>query len=328
MEFLFLDVLGKPAWMWAVFLGVVLTLVVFDLGLLHRRPREIGIAESLTLSACYIALALGFGAWVWWELGRQAGVEYLTGFLIEKSLAMDNVFVIAMIFGYFSIPRIYQHRALLYGILGVLVLRGIMIGAGVALVSNFEWVLYLFAAFLIFTGIRMMSVPEHSYDVSANPVLKFLRRHLRVSEEHHGHAFFVRKMDSATGRSLIFATPLFLALVMIEFADVVFAVDSIPAIFAITTDPYIVYTSNIFAVLGLRALYFALAAMIHRFVYLRYALASILVFVGAKVFAADLAGIDKLPPALSLTVTVLLLATGIAASLWKTRQDAAHADRH
>ncbi len=328
MEFLFLDVLGKPAWMWALFLGLVLTLVVFDLGLLHRRPREIGIAESLALSAVYIALALGFGAWVWWELGQQAGVEYLTGFLIEKSLAMDNVFVIAMIFGYFGIPRIYQHRALLYGILGVLVLRGIMIGAGVALVSNFEWVLYLFAAFLIFTGIKMMSAPEHSYDVSANPVLKFLRRHLRVSEGHHGHAFFVRETDASTGRSLIFATPLFLALVMIEFADVVFAVDSIPAIFAITTDPFIVYTSNIFAVLGLRALYFALAAMIHRFVYLRYALASILVFVGAKVFAAGLVGIDKLPPALSLAVTFLLLATGIVASLWKTRQDAAHANRH
>lgn len=314
--------------MWALFLGLVLALVVFDLGLLHRRPREIGIVESLTLSAFYITLALGFGAWVWWELGQKAGVEYLTGFLIEKSLAMDNVFVIAMIFAYFGIPRIHQHRALLYGILGVLVLRGIMIGAGVALVSNFEWVLYLFAVFLILTGVKMMATPEHNYDVSGNPVLKFLKRHLRVSEQHHGHAFFVRQTDSATGRAVIVATPLFLALLMIEFADVVFAVDSIPAIFAITTDPYIVYTSNIFAVLGLRALYFALAAMIHRFVYLRYALASILIFIGAKVFAADLAGIDKLPPALSLAVTVLLLATGILASLWKTRQDAAHADRH
>ncbi len=328
MEFFFLDVLGKPAWMWALFLCLVLTLLVFDLGLLHRRPREIGIAESLALSAFYVVLALGFGAWVWWELGKQAGVEYLTGFLIEKSLAMDNIFVIAMIFGYFGIPRLYQHRALLYGILGVLVLRGIMIGAGVALVSNFEWVLYLFAVFLILTGVKMLAVESHNYDVSTNPILRFMRRHLRVTEQLHGHAFFVRQAEPKTGRLVIWATPLFLALVMIEIADVVFAVDSIPAIFAITTDAYIVYTSNIFAILGLRALYFALAAMMHRFVYLRYALASILIFVGAKVFAADLFGIEKVPPAISLLVTVALLATGILVSLWKTRQDAARAGTH
>jgi tellurite resistance protein TerC len=323
MEFLLLDVLGKPAWMWVLFLGLVLALLTFDLGVLHRKPHEIGFTESLLLSAFYIVLAVAFGGFVWWELGQKAGLEYLTGFVIEKSLAMDNIFVIAMIFSYFGIPRLYQHRALVYGILGVIVLRGIMIGAGVALVTTFEWVLYLFAVFLIFTGIKMLTLKSHDYDVASNPVLKFMRRHLRVTEKLQGHAFFVRQADPKTGRVVLWATPLFLALVMVELADVVFAIDSIPAIFAVTTDPYIVYTSNIFAILGLRALYFALAAMIHRFVYMKYALASVLIFVGAKVFAADIIGIEKVPPALSLTVTLLMLAAGISASLWKTRRETA-----
>jgi tellurite resistance protein TerC len=318
MEFLVLDVLGKPAWMWGFFLCLVVLLLVFDLGVLHRRPHEIGITESFTLSAFYIALSLAFGGFVWWELGQRAGLEYVTGFVIEKSLAIDNIFVIAMIFGYFAIPRIHQHRALVYGILGVVVLRGIMIGAGTALISSFEWVLYLFAAFLIVTGIKMLVTREAEYDVSANPVLPFLRQHLRVTDRLHGHAFFVTQPHPESGRQVLWATPLFLALVMVELADVVFAVDSIPAIFAVTTDPYIVFTSNLFAILGLRALYFALAAMIHRFVYMKFALASVLIFVGAKVFAADLLGIEKVPSGVSLSVTLFMLAAGIAVSLWKT----------
>lgn len=318
MELPFLDLLGKPAWMWGFFLCLVVLLLAFDLGVLQRRPHEIGIGESFALSGFYIALALVFGGFVWWELGQRAGLEYMTGFVIEKSLAMDNIFVIAMIFGYFAIPRIHQHRALVYGILGVVVLRGIMIGAGTALVSNFEWALYLFAGFLIATGIKMLVTREQEYDVAANPVLGVLRRHLRVTERLHGSSFFVALPHSASGRPVLWATPLFLALVTVEIADVVFAVDSIPAIFAVTTDPYLVFTSNIFAILGLRALYFALAAMMHRFAHMKFALASVLVFVGAKVFATDLLGIEKVPAALSLAVTVLMLAAGISVSLWKT----------
>ncbi len=318
LSFLALEWLGKPAWMWLAFMGVVVALLALDLGVLHRDQHEIGVRESLLLSGMYIAIALAFGGWVWWELGARSGVEYLTGFAIEKSLAMDNVFVIAMIFGYFAIPRALQHRVLFWGVLGVIVLRAVMIGAGAALVSEFGWVLYLFAAFLILTGVKMFFAGQGHADVGANPLVKWLRGHLRVTDQLHGQRFFVRQPDSS-GRMVLWATPLFLALVMIEIADVIFAVDSVPAIFAITTDPYIVYTSNIFAILGLRALYFALAAVIHRFAYLKQALAVLLVFIGGKVFVADLAGWTKFPAEWSLAITVAILATGVFWSVWKTR---------
>ena len=319
-ETLFLsEFLGTPAWMWWGFIGVVIALLALDLGVLHRGNREIEVRESLLLSAGYIGMGLAFGAWVWWQLGRQAGVEYVTGFVVEKTLAMDNVFVIAMIFSYFAVPRIYQHRVLFWGILGVIVLRAIMIGLGAALVSEFAWVLYIFAAFLIFTGVKMWMMADKEYDVGANPLIGVLKRRLRVTETIEGETFFVSKPDPKTGKTVLWATPLFLALVLIEIADVVFAVDSVPAIFAITTDPFIVYTSNIFAILGLRALYFALAAMVHRFTYLKYALAVLLVFIGSKIFVADLTGLGKFPPAWSLGITFAILAAGIAFSLWKTR---------
>ena len=318
MEFLLIDWLGKPAWMWLAFMSVVLVLLVLDLGVLHRDEHEIGVRESLALSGMYIAIALLFGGWVWWELGAQRGMEYLTGFAIEKSLAMDNVFVIAMIFGYFAIPRALQHRVLFWGILGVIVLRAIMIGAGAALVSEFGWVLYIFAVFLILTGIKMFLAGEGHKDVGDNPLVRWMRRRMRVTDQLHGRKFFVRQPD-ANGRTVLWATPMFLALVMIEIADVIFAVDSVPAIFAITTDPYIVYTSNIFAILGLRALYFALAAVIHRFAYLKQALAVLLVFIGGKIFVADLMGWEKFPAEWSLAITALILAAGVVWSLWKTR---------
>jgi tellurite resistance protein TerC len=318
MEFLLIDWLGKPAWMWLAFMSVVLVLLVLDLGVLHRDEHEIGVRESLALSCMYIAIALLFGGWVWWELGAQRGMEYLTGFAIEKSLAMDNVFVIAMIFGYFAIPRALQHRVLFWGILGVIVLRAIMIGAGAALVSEFGWVLYIFAVFLILTGIKMFLAGEGHKDVGDNPLVRWMRRRMRVTDQLHGRKFFVRQPD-ANGRTVLWATPMFLALVMIEIADVIFAVDSVPAIFAITTDPYIVYTSNIFAILGLRALYFALAAVIHRFAYLKQALAVLLVFIGGKIFVADLMGWEKFPAEWSLAITALILAAGVVWSLWKTR---------
>jgi tellurite resistance protein TerC len=284
---------------------------------LHRDDREIGVRESLLLSAGYISIALLFGAWVAWYLGAQAGTEYITGFLIEKSLSMDNVFVIALIFSYFAIPRQYQHRVLFWGILGVIVLRALMIGLGAALVSQFSWVLYLFGLFLVLTGIKMWLIADHMPDIGNNPLLKFLRKHLRVTPQLEGNAFFVLANDPASGRRVRWVTPLFLALCLVEFIDLVFAVDSVPAIFAITSDPFIVYTSNIFAILGLRALYFALAAMIHRFKYLKYALALVLVFIGTKIFLVGVIG--KMPPSVSLTVTFGLIAGGVIVSLWKTR---------
>ena len=315
--YLVADFIGKPVWIWLAFVGIVVALLAFDLGVLHRDDREIGVRESLLLSAGYISAALLFGAWVWWYLGAQSGIDYYTGFMIEKSLSMDNVFVIALIFGFFAIPRQYQHRVLFWGILGVIVLRALMIGLGAALVSQFSWVLYLFGAFLVFTGIKMWLIADHTPDIADNPLLKFLKRHMRVTDGLRGNAFWVRETDPATGRLSRFATPLLLALVLVEFVDLVFAVDSVPAIFAITTDPFIVYTSNIFAILGLRALYFALAAMIHRFQYLKYALALVLVFIGSKIFLVGF--ISKIPPAISLTVTFGLIAGGVIVSLWKTR---------
>ncbi len=318
MELLSNLFLGQPLWMWLGFLGLVAVLLAFDLGVLHRDGHEIEVRESLMLSGFYIALGLAFGGFVWWQLGSQSGFEYLTGFVVEKSLAMDNVFVIAMIFGYLAIPRQLQHRVLFWGILGVIVLRAIMIGFGATLVSEFGWLLYVFAAFLVFTGIRMMMPGHGEADLGKSPVLAFMKRHFRVTEQLHGNRFFVRQADPRTGRLERYMTPLFLALVLIEIADVIFAVDSVPAIFAITTDPYIVYTSNIFAILGLRALYFALAAILHRFAYLKQALAVLLVFIGSKIFVADLLGWEKFPAEWSLGITFVILASGIGYSLWRT----------
>ena len=311
------DFLGKPAWIWFTFFGIVVSLLAFDLGVLHKDDHEIGVRESLLLSAGYISVALLFGSWVWWYLGAQSGMEYYTGFMIEKSLSMDNVFVIALIFSYFAIPRQYQHRVLFWGILGVILLRAIMIGLGATLVSQFSWILYLFGAFLVITGVKMWIIADHMPDIAHNPVLKFMKRHMRVTDGLRGNAFWVNEPDPATGKTARFSTPLLLALVLVEFVDLVFAVDSVPAIFAITTDPFIVYTSNIFAILGLRALYFALAAMIHRFKYLKYALALVLVFIGSKIFLVGIIG--KIPPVISLSVTFGLIAGGVLVSLWKTR---------
>jgi tellurite resistance protein TerC len=321
MEFLLLLFLGKPVWMWLFFIAIVIALLVFDLGVLHKEDHEIGIAESLKLSAMYITLGVAFAGFVWWQIGVEESKLYLTAFVVEKTLAMDNVFVIALIFTYFAIPRMYQHRVLFWGILGVIVLRGIMIGLGATLVAQYSWVLYIFAGFLILTGFKMMFMGDKPMDISQNPVLKFMKRRMNVTEELHGHDFFVKKPDPKTGKLVRFATPLFLALIMVEIVDLVFAVDSVPAVFAITTDPFIVYTSNIFAILGLRALYFALAAIIHRFHYLKYALALLLVFIGSKIFVADLFGWEKFPANWSLMITFAILTAGVVVSLWKTRGD-------
>ncbi|RXF68086.1 TerC family protein [Hansschlegelia zhihuaiae] len=316
------DFLGQPAWMWLAFLSVVLLLLALDLGVLNRGNREIGVAKSLKLSAFYVTLGLAFGGFVWSQLGEEAAVAYVTGFVVEKSLAMDNVFVIAMIFGFFAIPRELQHRVLFWGVLGVVVLRAAMIGVGATLVSEFGWILYVFAAFLIATGVKMMFWGEAETDLSQNALLRFAKRRLRTTDALHGDRFFVRLPDPATGKAALYATPMFLALLMIEIADVIFAVDSVPAIFAITTDPFIVYTSNIFAILGLRALYFALAAAMARFKHLKHALATLLVFIGSKIFVADLLGWQKFPAEWSLGITVAILAAGFGYSLWRTRPGA------
>lgn len=320
MDFLFSDWLGTPVWFWLAFLGLVVSLTAFDLGILHKEDRELGISESLKLTAFYIGIALLFGVWVWYARGPEPGMLYFTGFFIEKALSVDNVFVISLIFSYFAIPPKYQYRALLWGIMAVIVLRGLMIAGGAALIEHAYWVIYVFAVFLIFTGVKMFFAGDQPIDLENNRAVRFITTHMRVTREQHGQRFFVRTTDPKTGKLVTAATPLFLALVVINLADLVFAIDSVPAIFAITTDTFIVYTSNIMAILGLRALYFALAAMIHRFHYLKYALATVLVFIGAKIFVADflLEG-GKFPPWVSLGVTLALIAVGVGYSLWKTR---------
>jgi tellurite resistance protein TerC len=337
-EILFYALMGKPLWMWAVFVSVILLLLAFDLGVLNRGDEELGIGKSLWLSAFYIGIAMAFGGGIWWayetgrlvtEDGTHAGIAYFTGFFIEKALSIDNAFVISLIFAFFAIPARYQYRALVWGIIAVIVLRGLMIAAGAALIQNYGWVLYLFGAFLIATGIKMLVTMNKPLNIGANPLLRWLRQHLRVTENPHGNRFWVRLPAPDTrggppsdrpGAPLAWwATPLLLALVLIECADLIFAVDSVPAIFAITQDPFIVYTSNIFAILGLRALYFALAAIINRFAYLKYALAAILVFVGGKIIVADALDIGKVPAWLSLGTTAALLAAGILYSLHRTR---------
>ncbi len=333
--------LGMPAGYWILFLGAVVLLLAFDLGILHNSSHEIGVAESFKLSAFFVSTGLLFSVAVWFiyyhadpavlydpYLTHQpdashrawtAAELYLTGLLVEQSLSLDNIFVISLVFAYFGVPRRYQHRVLFWGILGVIVMRGLMITAGAAIINEFHWVLYLFGAFLLATGIKMLWMVDEEPDIGNNAVLKFFRRRMRVTDELHGDKFFVMAPDAKSGRMLQHATPLFLCLVVIEVIDLVFAVDSVPAVFAITREPFIVYTSNIFAILGLRSLYFALAAMVHRFHYLKYALALVLVFIGGKILVAPLLGIEKIPSELSLGVTVALLGGGIVYSLWSTR---------
>ncbi|TDM07958.1 MAG: hypothetical protein C4K60_00030 [Ideonella sp. MAG2] len=333
--------LGMPVWIWLAFLLAVLAILAFDLGVMHRDAHEIGVAESLKMSALYIGLGLAWAAVVYGIYGHYANAGamdpqmaaatssderawtavklYMTGYLVEKTLAMDNVFIISMIFTYFAVPREYQHRVLFWGILGVIVLRAIMIGLGAALVMEFVWIMYVFGVILLLTGVKMLVMVDHKPDIGNNPVLRLMRKHMRVTDDLHGQAFTVRLAHPQTGKMELYATPLLLCLILVEIADLVFAIDSVPAIFAITPDPFIVYTSNIFAILGLRALYFALAAVVHRFHYLKYALAMVLIFIGAKIFLGDWLFDGKVPASISLGVTGGLLAGGVLFSLWKTR---------
>jgi tellurite resistance protein TerC len=312
--------------MWLAFIGVVLGLLWLDLGVLNKKDHVIGPKESFLQASFYVTMGVLFGLYVLWDLGKQSALEYYTGYLVELTLAMDNVFVISLILAYFAVPRELQHRVLFWGIVGVIVLRAIMIGLGAALVTNFSWVLYVFGAFLLFTGVKMLkdalSGKEAQKDLSDNPVLKWLRSHLRLTDRFEGNRFFVKRPHPATGKLVLFGTPLFLALALVEVADLVFAIDSVPAIFAITQDPYIVYTSNIFAIIGLRALYFALENAVHKFKYLKHALSAVLIFIGLKIFLGDLVFGGKFPALWSLGITFAILLAGVLFSLWRLRRDA------
>ncbi|MCP2043000.1 TerC family protein [Pontibacter sp. HSC-36F09] len=297
---------------WIGFNVFVLLMLALDLGVFNRKAHVVSVKEALTWSGVWISLALTFNGLIYYWFGEAKAVEFLTGYLIEKSLSVDNIFVFVLVFGYFGIPAIYQHKILFWGILGALVMRVIFIFAGVALIEKFHWTIYIFGAFLIYTGYKMFTNKGTSIDPENNPVIKFFRRVMPVTNQLHGDKFFV-KVD---GKRL--ATPLFLVLILIETTDLIFAVDSIPAILAITQDQFIVYTSNVFAILGLRSLYFALAHVVDRFVYLSYGLAIILTFVGTKMLLID---IFKIPTFISLLVIAIILIFSIVLSFVKTRKD-------
>ena len=295
-----------PIWVWVVFNLFVLAMLALDLGVLRRKSHEVGMKEALTWSAIWISLALLFNAGIYHFRGPQSGMEFLTGYLIEKALSVDNIFVFIMIFAYFKVPALYQHKVLFWGILGALVMRAICIAAGVKLLKEFHWLIYVFGAFLILTGIKMLTSHGKQIDPGKNPMLKLFRRIMPVTENFEGDRFFVRR----DGRK--WATPLFIALLFVEMSDLIFAVDSIPAILAITQDPFIVYTSNVFAILGLRSLYFALAGIMGMFHYLHYGLSAILVFVGTKMVIVDW---YKIPVATSLGVVAGILVLSVVVSL-------------
>ncbi|HXF82376.1 MAG TPA: TerC family protein [bacterium] len=299
-----METVGSPL-LWAAFLAFVLGLLALDLGVFHRRAHAVHPREALGWSLFWIVLALGFNALVWRWFGPARGLEFLTGYLIEKALSVDNIFVFLVIFSYFGVPAALQHRVLFWGIIGAIITRMAFILAGAALLSAFHWVIYVFGLLLIVTGLRMLRGGEEVHP-ERNHIVRLARRFLPVVPRYHGAAFFVH--DS--GRQA--ATPLFLALLTVEATDIVFAVDSIPAIFAITQDPFIVFTSNLFAILGLRALYFLLAGILHRFHYLKVGLSLVLVFVGMKMLISEAV---KVPIGVSLAVVALLIGGAVVASL-------------
>ncbi|MBL8090606.1 MAG: TerC family protein [Anaerolineales bacterium] len=316
-------VMEESIWLWVGFNVFVLFLLALDLGVFHRKAHAVSMKEALTWSIVWITLSLLFNLviYLYWDVmvpnssytNGEAALAFLTGYLIEKSLSVDNIFVFILIFSYFAVPAAYQHRVLFWGILGALIMRGTLILVGSVLLETFHWIIYVFGAFLVFTGIRMARQQEEELNPDENPVVKFFRRFMPVTENYEDDKFFIRR----AGR--LFATPLFLVLLVIESTDLVFAVDSIPAIFAITRDPFIVYTSNVCAILGLRALYFLLANVMHQFEYLKLGLAVVLSFIGVKMLLIDLV---KIPVGVSLTVVASVLTISIIASIIKTRREA------
>jgi len=301
-------------WLWVGFNLFVLLLLSLDLGILHRGDRVISVKEALLLSCGYIVLAFIFSAGIFVFMDHESGYAFITGYFIEKSLSVDNIFVFVLIFTHFAVPPKYQYRVLFWGILGALVMRGTLILVGSAVIQSFHWVIYIFGSFLILTGIKMLITVGQEPDLENNKVTKLLRRHFRVTKDFVGHNFFARQNGA------IYITPLFIVLVLVELTDVVFALDSIPAIFAITTDPFIVYTSNVFAILGLRALYFALIGVIHRFHYLKYGLSLVLVFIGFKMLVNAYLGEKFIPTEWALLVTAILIGGSMLISILRTHK--------
>lgn len=309
-------------WVWVGFNVFVLAMLAVDLGIFHRNAHVVSVKEALTWSVVWIGLALIFnaGLWFFWDRvapnsgysNSDAALAFLTGYLIEKALSVDNIFVFVLIFTYFSVPALYQHRVLFWGIIGALLMRGAMIALGATLIKEFHWIIYIFGAFLIFTGIRMASHRNEEVHPEKNPLIRLFKRLMSVTEQYEGDKFFIRRAG------VLMATPLLLVLLMVETTDLIFAVDSIPAIFAVTQDPFIVYTSNVFAILGLRSLYFVLAGMIHKFHYLKLGLSVVLVFVGAKMLLTDTP--FKIATPVSLVVVALIITTAVVASLVRAQR--------
>ena len=304
--------IATNAWFWVVFIAFVLAMLALDLGVFHRKLHVVRPKEAATWVAVWVGLALAFAAGLHWFYGSHVALTFLTGYVIEESLSIDNIFVMVLIFDYFRVPAICQHRVLFYGILGALVMRGLFIGLGTVLLAKFHWVIYIFGGMLILTGIRMVLKQDEEFEGERNPVVRAARRVIPLTGEFHGKHFFI----SQNGRRL--ATPLFLVLVLVEVTDLVFAIDSIPAIFGVTRDPFIVFTSNIFAILGLRSLYFLLAAVVDRFYLLKYGIAAILMFVGAKMLGEHWFDVGILP---SLAIILGTLTVAISASLIWPRRD-------
>ena len=316
--------------LWIGFLVFVLAMLAIDLGIFHRKSHEVSIKEASIWSAVWVTLGLSFGAMIYlfWDTlvpettytNEAAALAYLAGYVVEKALAVDNIFVFVLIFGAFAVPAAYQHRVLFWGILGALVMRAILIFAGISLIQRFTWIIYVFGVFLILTGIKMLFAGDTKIEPEKNPLVKLTRRFLPITERYEGDTFFVRAPNAA-GKLILMATPLFLVLVLVEFTDLVFAVDSIPAILAITQEPFLVFTSNVFAILGLRSMYFMLASVVPKFVYLKPALSAILVWVGIKMLLVHTP--YKIDTGLSLAIVGVVLAVAIVASIWRNRQLAA-----
>ncbi len=297
---------------WIAFNAFILVMLVIDLGVFHRKSHEVGVKEALTWTCVWIALAFSFNVFVYYHFGERQAFEFLTGYIIEKSLSVDNIFVMVLIFSYFKVPSQFQHKVLFWGILGALAMRVIFILSGVELIHRFHWLIYIFGAFLVITGVRLITSEDIQIDPDKNPVVRIARKLFRITPNFEQDRFFVKKNDGW------WATPLFLVVLVVEFTDLIFAVDSIPAILAITDDSFIVYTSNVFAILGLRSLYFALSGIEKYFVYLKYGLAVILVFVGVKMCISDL---YKVPIEISLSFIVMTLSVAVLASMVLQMQD-------
>ena len=303
--------MNVPLWAWFAVLGIILLMLAIDL-FAHRKAHIISVKEAAAWSGVWVALGVGFGGVIWWWAGSEFAAQYYAGYLIEKSLAIDNVFVWAIIFSYFAVPRQYQHRVLFYGVLGALVFRGVFIAAGSALIASFAWILYVFGAFLLVTGWTMIRKRDDHIDPSKSKVMRLFKRLVPTTDEYDGQKFLTRRNGA------LFATPLLAVLVLVETTDIIFAVDSIPAIFAVTQEPFLVFTANAFAILGLRAMYFLLADLMHRFIYLKLGLGLVLIWVGIKLLLQ--VDLYKMPTWLSLGVVAVIIAVSIAASLIATRR--------